>query len=183
MSRSFVLTNEEVSAGLDELARLLAMDARALGRSARVGRAAGLVRACVKPLVKLVEERGVDGVQLLGIDAELAGVITDWVRTGKLVWLERLKAKRRAEFTELPSIGPRLAEELRTVLGVEDLDGLAEAVREGRLESVCGFGPRRIKLIEGLLRERGALTRRAQTSPRSARPAPSSQPMQGELFG
>lgn len=190
MSRSVLLSNEAVVAGLDEVARLLAMDGRQLARSARVSRAADSVRACVKPLTELVEQRGVEGVQLLGIDYELAGVITDWVRTGELVWLERLKAKRRAELAELPSIGPRLAEELRAVLGVEDLDGLAEAARAGSLQSVCGFGPKRIKVIEGLLRVRGALARQAQISPRSARPAttsprptPTSQPMQGELFG
>lgn len=182
MSRSDLLSNDAIAEGLDEISRLLSMDQRQAGRRARVARAADAVRACVKPVTELVEQRSIEGVQLLGIDYELAGVITDWVRTGELPWLERLKAQRRAELAELPSIGPRLAQELRAVLGVEDLDGLAEAVRAGRLESVCGFGPKRIKVVEGLLRVRGALARSAPTSPRSARTAPASQPMQGELF-
>lgn len=180
MSRSVLLSNDAVGEGLEEIARLLAMDNRQVARSARVARAAAAVRACVKPVTELVEERSIEGVQLLGIDYELAGVITDWVRSGELPWLERLKSQRRAELAELPSIGPRLAHELRAVLGVEDLDGLAEAVRAGRLESVCGFGPRRIKLVEGLLRGRGALTRSPPTSPRSGRA--SAQPVQCELF-
>ena len=174
MSRSDLLSNDAVAEGLEEIARLLAMDPRQVARSARVTRAAEAVRACVKPLTELVEQRSVEGVQLLGIDYELAGVITDWVRTGELPWLERLKSQRREELSELPSIGPRLAQELRAVLGIEDLDGLAEAVRAGRLESVCGFGPKRIKVVEGLLRVRGALARSAPTSPRSARTAPAS---------
>lgn len=181
MSRSLTLSNDAVAEGLEEIARLLAMDNRQVARSARVTRAAEAVRACVKPLTELVEQRSVEGVQLLGIDYELAGVITDWVRTGELPWLERLKAQRRAELAELPSIGPRLAQELRAVLGVEDLDGLAEAVRAGRLGSVCGFGPKRITLVEGLLRVRGALARSGATSPRSGR-SMSPQPVQCELF-
>ncbi len=103
---------------------------------------------------------------MLGIDYELSGVVTDFVRSGRLVWLERLKAQRRDEIAQLPSIGPRLAQELRDVLGVVDLNGLAEVAREGRLANVVGFGPKRIKLVSSILAARQS--KRVDSKPRRA---------------
>ena len=84
--------------------------------------------------------------------------MTDWVRSGRLPWLERLKAQRREELLHIPGIGARLAQELRDLFGVVDLDGLAEVARSGKLSNVCGFGPKRVKLVSQLLASRGLTT-------------------------
>ncbi len=150
------VTNEGIASGLEEIGRLLPHDVRSHQRRRSLSNAAQLIRSCVQPVTQLIEERGVEGVHMLGIDYELSGVVTDWVRCGRLAWLERLKAQRLEEIARLPSIGPRLAQDLHDVLGVVDLDGLAEVAREGRLANVVGFGPKRIKLVASLLAARAS---------------------------
>ena len=149
-----LLTTEIIAAGLDEIARLLPRDARHHDRRRAIKRTGEVIRACHGSVVELVENHGVEGVHLLGIGYELSGVVTDWVRTGRLLMLERLKTQRHEELVRLPSIGPRLAQELRDTLGVVDLEGLAEVAREGRLANVCGFGPKRLKMVTTLLAAR-----------------------------
>jgi len=135
--------NEAIAQGLESIAALLERDPR---RDA-VQQAAALIRARPTPLADEIRESGVEAVHALGIPYELAGVITDWVRTGRLRWLEQLEARRREALTELPGIGPRLARELRELLGIQDLEGLADAARDGRLQQIYGFGPKRMKLV------------------------------------
>jgi DNA polymerase (family 10) len=135
--------NEAIAQGLEAIAALLENDPR---RDA-VQRAAAAVRACPLQLSAAIHESGVEAVHALGIPYELSGVITDWVRTGRLRWLEQLETRRRDALTELPGIGPRLALELRELLGIRDLEGLADAARDGRLQQIYGFGPKRMRLV------------------------------------
>ncbi len=135
--------NEAIAQGLEAIAALLESDPR---RHA-VARAASLIRESDRPLAPQIHESGLEAVHALGIPYELSGVVTDWVRTGRLRWLEQLEARRREALTELPGIGPRLARELRELLGVRDLEDLADAARDGRLQQIYGFGPKRMKLV------------------------------------
>lgn len=155
-SNSAPVSNESIASGLEEIGRLLPHDVRSHQKRRGLAHAAAQIRSCVQPVTQLIEERGVEGVHMLDIDYELSGVVTDWVRCGRLAWLERLKAQRLEEIARLPSIGPRLAQDLHDVLGVVDLDGLAEVAREGRLSNVVGFGPKRIKLVASLLAARAS---------------------------
>ncbi len=143
-----MFTNDFIARGLESIAELLDDAARAMA----VRRAAALIRGASAPLVDGIRESGLEAVHALGIDWELSGVVTDWVRCGRLYWLEQLQARRRRALASVPGIGPRLAQELREVLGVEDVDGLAEVARDGRLQQVCGFGPKRLKLVMSALR-------------------------------
>lgn len=151
------LTNAAIAEGLEEIARLLPSDARSQGRARMLKEAAQLIRASRQPVPKLIEDDGVEGVHSLGIIYEISGVVTDWVKSGRLPWLERLRAERREELLRLPGIGARLGQELRDLLGIVDLDGLARAARSGELASICGFGPKRVKLIAQLLAARGLI--------------------------
>ncbi|MBL8955979.1 MAG: hypothetical protein JNK82_34710 [Myxococcaceae bacterium] len=135
--------NDVIAQGLDSIGALLENDTR----KGAVMRAAALVRAHPRQLSAEIRESGVEAVHALGINYELAGIITDWVRTGRLHWLEQLEAKKRDALTALPGIGPRLARELRDLLGIDDIDGLADAARDGRLQQIYGFGPKRMKLV------------------------------------
>lgn len=182
------LTNANLASGLNQLAALLLEekpgDARA--RAMAVLKAAEIIRAGLRPVTQLVAERGVEAVHELGIGYELAGVITDWVRSGRLLWLERLQKQRREQVARLPGIGSQLAHKLHDTLGVDDLEGLERAAREGMLERVCGFGPKRVRMVTEILatarpkarlsdagrrdmsQDRRALDRRSAVSRRSA---------------
>lgn len=143
------LSNTRIAAGLERIAALLTEGPRARREALR--RAAAIVRWASQPVTRTVEERGVEGVHQLGLEYELAGVVTDWVRSGQLPWLERLERRRRHELCEVPGIGPKLARELGQLLGVVDVAGLGRALRDGQLGRVCGFGPKRVKMIEAFI--------------------------------
>ena len=145
------LSNEAIAQGLERIAKRLVQDGRPMPRRQSVLRAASEIRATTKPVSAIIDERGVEGVHLLGLNYELSGIVTDWVKTGRLPWLERLEAARQEELARLPGIGPRLAQQLRDLIGVSDLDDLAEAVREGRLKEICGLGPKRMQAVAGVL--------------------------------
>jgi DNA polymerase/3'-5' exonuclease PolX len=150
---SAALSNTRIAAGLERVAQLLGEGVR--GQREALRRAAALIRWAPQPVVGSVAAAGVEGVHALGLDYELAGIITDWVRCGRLRWLEKLEARRSQELSALPGIGPKLAAELRHVLGVVDVEGLARALHEGQLARVFGFGPKRMKTIAALLSGRG----------------------------
>ncbi len=157
------LTNDSIATGLEEIARLLPQEARNHERRRVLRRAAESIRNCQTPVTALIEDRGIEGVHMLDICYEVSGVVTDWVRSGRLSWLERLKVQASQELAQLPSIGPRLAQVLREVLGVIDIDGLIEAAREGQLATLCGFGPKRLKMVNALLAARGVEVRAGAT--------------------
>jgi DNA polymerase/3'-5' exonuclease PolX len=146
------MDNDTIARGLERIADLLALDGVPHERLVAHREAARLLRHCARRVVDLVEEDGVEGLHELGIGYLLCGLITDWIRTGKLPLLEQLEARHLPEtqLRRVPGIGPGLARTLHAV-GVDSLDALGTAAEDGRLSGVCGFGPRRVELVLGAL--------------------------------
>jgi hypothetical protein len=86
----------------------------------------------------------------------IAGAIHELVTTGRWSQLERLRGELDPEavFATIPGIGPALARAVHDFLHVDTLESLEAAAHDGRLESVPGFGPRRVDLVRAVLRER-----------------------------
>jgi DNA polymerase (family 10) len=147
-----LLDNDAIAQGLDRIADLLALDGVPHERLFSHRDAARRVRHSARPVAEVVQEDGVEGLHLLGIGYLLCGLITDWVRTGKLPLLEQLESRHLPEhqLRRVPGIGPGLARTLHAV-GVDSLDALGDAAEDGRLAHVCGFGPRRVELVLGAL--------------------------------
>jgi DNA polymerase (family 10) len=104
--------------------------------------AAQTVRALPRSLHELVRD-GEDLSKLGGIGRDLAGKIAEIVETGSLPLLDELGRKTPpslAELLRLPGLGPRRAQVLHEALGVEDLEDLARAARDGRVRALPGFG-------------------------------------------
>ncbi|WP_426751056.1 DNA polymerase/3'-5' exonuclease PolX [Myxococcus sp. Y35] len=98
---------------------------------------------------------------LPGIGPALAEKITELVTTGRLGYLEELKAQfppGLLELTQLPDIGPKKVATLWRELQISGLDELERACREGRVQKLRGFGAKsEAKMLEGI-----ALYRRAR---------------------
>jgi DNA polymerase (family 10) len=141
------LSNAQIADGLEQIGRLHTHE----GRRRSLFAAATSIRLCSHPLAVAIADAGLEAVHVLGIGYELSGVVTDWVRTGRLPWLSQLRARKQEALTAVPGIGPRTAKELREVLGVVDAQGLLAAARDGRLLKIYGFGAKRVALIERLL--------------------------------
>ncbi|OJY66643.1 MAG: hypothetical protein BGP12_09030 [Rhodospirillales bacterium 70-18] len=90
---------------------------------------------------------------LPGVGPSLAGAIIEMVTTGHWTFLERLTGLAGADtvFAAVPGIGPNLAQRVHDTLHLDSLEALEAAAHDGRLETVPGFGPRRVAMVRNAL--------------------------------
>jgi hypothetical protein len=161
-----VLGNIQVAERLDEVARLLeAQDANPF-RVRAYREAAGRLRELLEPVAQLLEAEGIAGLDRLpGIGEALARSIEQLTYNGRLGLLERLRGEAKPErlLSSVPGIGPELAGRIHHELGIETLEDLELAAREGRLARIPGLGPKRIQGIRDSLA--GRLRRRRPVLP------------------
>jgi DNA polymerase (family 10) len=91
-----------------------------------------------------------------GIGAALADKIATLVTTGRLPYLEELRAETPPEllsWTDIPGLGPKKARAIHEALGIVTVQSLEEAARAGRLRALRGMGPAlESRVLEGLQR-------------------------------
>lgn len=81
--------------------------------------------------------------KLKGVGGSTADKIVEYVSTGRVEKLERLRREYPPGFVELtriPGLGPKTLKLIRSELGVEDLEGLREAIEHQRLRELPGLG-------------------------------------------
>lgn len=165
------VTNAAIADKLDEVASLLEAQGADRFRVGAYRRGAVTLRELARPASEILDAEGVDGLERLpGIGTTLARSIRTMLRTGRLPQLERLRGESEPEtlLRTLPGIGRGLAERLHRELGIDSLEDLETAAYDGRLQSLAGFGPKR---LEGLRAALGARLRRVRTA-RPAGPLP-----------
>lgn len=97
-----------------------------------------------------------------GVGPATIGVIRDLVETGESSYLERLREttpEGLLEMLRVPGLGPAKIHQIHQGLGIETVQELEEAARDGRLAKLQRFGPKTAeKILKGIafLRERGA---------------------------
>jgi DNA polymerase (family 10) len=93
-----------------------------------------------------------------GIGSALADKITTLVTTGRLPYLDELRAETPPEllaWTRVPGLGPKKALAIHEALGIVTLAALEDAARSGRLRSLRGMGPAlEAKVLAGVRRLR-----------------------------
>jgi DNA polymerase (family 10) len=78
-----------------------------------------------------------------GVGEAIAKKITELVATGRLEFYDKLKAGLPPGVSTLltvPGIGPKRALELSSQLGIRDIDGLEQAIRDGRVAGLFRMG-------------------------------------------
>jgi hypothetical protein len=133
-------------------------------------RAAFTVRRA-PPVDAILAEEGLEGLERLpGIGRTLARAIRDFVATGRMPMLDRLRAEHDPEalLASIPGIGRRWAARIHHELGIDTLADLEAAAYDGRLAKLPRFGKKR---LEGV---RAALAVRLRRAPqaRSGRRGP-----------
>jgi DNA polymerase (family X) len=101
-----------------------------------------------------------------GVGEAIAEKIREYLATGRIPYYERLKHEVPpgvVELMRLPGLGPKTARRFWTELGIEGPAELAEAITAGRLDSVKGFGPRKIEQIHTALEQARAAPASAGT--------------------
>jgi DNA polymerase (family 10) len=140
--------NDEVAAVLQEYADLIAITggdafkARAYEKAARAiaGHPADVSRLDAKGLREIPQ-----------VGKSIADKVAEYLRSGRISAVEEVRARIPAgvrELTAIPALGPKRALTLYEDLHISSVAQLADAIQEGRLEGVKGFGP---KTAENLL--------------------------------
>jgi DNA polymerase (family X) len=147
---------------LDEIAALLdaTADNRFRARAFRTAaRAMGKLESDLPTAVRSGALR-----ELRGVGPATAAVIEELVVTGESSYLARLRDRAPSGIRELlrvPGLGAKKIAQLHDELGVQDLDGLEDAARTGRIAQLRGFGARtQERILDGLAFARSATGRR-----------------------
>jgi DNA polymerase (family 10) len=94
----------------------------------------------------------------LGLGDALQQKVTELVTTGKLEYLEKLRASVPAgllAMTEIPALGPKKIKTLHDKLGISSVEELEAACRAGRVRALAGFGAKtEEKILDGIARAR-----------------------------
>src|SRR5664279_1445368 len=123
--------------------------------------AARTIEALTEPLDKLIAEARLGDIK--GIGEALQQKITELVTTGKLQYYEELKASippGMVAMLDIPGLGPKKIKALHDELGLETVEQLEQACKDGKIAGLKGFGEKtQTNILEGINRRRAYASR------------------------
>ena len=177
------MENREIARRLDEAADLLEGQRQNPFRVRAYRQAASTLRGLDRSVTEILRGEGPAGLtRIRGIGESLAAHIKELVASGRLAFLDRLRAQVDPEalLASVPGIGPSLASRLHRELLIAGLEDLELAAHDGRLRALGGFGPKRLQSIQdGLAGRLGGRPRRPSPLPS---PPPPPEPSVAELL-
>jgi DNA polymerase (family X) len=135
--------NADLAERFELLADMLELDGADAFRLAAYRRAAARIRESAVPVAQLAVEG--KATRLSGIGSTIEGKIVEFVETGDMTALRKLRDKLPAGLVEVmhvPGLGPKTARKLWSELGVTSLDELRAAAEAERLRDLPGLGPK-----------------------------------------
>jgi len=136
------MENTQIANALDEVADLLELSQANEFRIRAYRRAARSIRGLSRRVEDLLEEKK-DLTKLANIGKGTADKIREIRETGTCRRLEELKRQvpeQLAELMKVPQLGPRKAMQVHKALGIETMDGLKKACRQGSIRDLPGMG-------------------------------------------
>ncbi|MDI1452042.1 helix-hairpin-helix domain-containing protein [Polyangium sp. 6x1] len=148
------MDNETIGSTLDQVADLLEIEGASVFRVRAYRGAARTVSALASPVSTLPEKGPGSLEELPGIGKDLAGKIRELAESGELALLHELKSRTPESLIhllELPGLGPKRAKAIHEGLGIDTIEELEKAAREGRLRALKGVGPKlEAQILEGI---------------------------------
>lgn len=144
-------SNAEAAELLREIADLLDLNGERFKPEA-YRRAARSIETLAEELSAVAGRGGLRDVP--GVGEAIEEKIREYLATGRIGYLERLRGEIPAglvELMRLPGIGPKTTRRFWTELGVTGRQDLGGAIEAGRLDALKGFGPRKISQIRTAL--------------------------------
>lgn len=124
-------------------------------------RAAHGIETLAEDINKVAERDGLE--DLPGVGTNIATKLREILDTGKLEYLERLKqdvGPGVREIAEVGGIGPKKAVFLHQKLGIENIDQLEAAAKDGKIRDLFGFGEKsEANILQGIAARRGTAGR------------------------
>lgn len=152
------VTNSEVAAIFREIADLLAIEGANQYRVRAYRQAAGTVGRLSESVADMVE-KGKDLSELDGVGEDLAEKIETITRNdGHLEQLDEIRERTPAglvKLLDIPNLGPKRVRRLHTELSVTNVDELADAARNEKIQEIEGFGPKLEQKILDSIEESG----------------------------
>jgi DNA polymerase (family 10) len=146
------MTNDDIAAALDEIGTLLALKGENDFKCRAYHAAARAISAFRGDVAKLALEKKLGTIP--GVGEALRDKITTLVATGRLPYLEELRASFPPglfDLLRLPGLGPKKVKALYTGLGIDSLEKLRAACIEGRVAGLKGFGAKtQDRILSGL---------------------------------
>jgi DNA polymerase (family 10) len=145
--------NHDITEIFEKVADLLEIEGANPFRVRAYRNAARVVGGMSQSLADLVA-RGEDLTRLPGLGQDLAGKITEIVKTGDLGLLKELEGRTPpalARLMNVAGLGPKRVHILHEKLGVTTAEDLKAAAQAGKIKELKGFGPKIEALVlEGL---------------------------------
>lgn len=160
-------TNNQIAEVLERIADLLEAEDSNPYRVRAYREGAQTIRSLDQSVAEIVRRDKAEALtKLPTIGSGIAAVIGDYVSSGKSDVLQALEGKTSPAdvFAHVPGIGKELAQRIVDQLHIQTLPELEEAAYDGRLDTVEGFGPRRVEGVRSALA--GMLSRSAQSRQR-----------------
>jgi hypothetical protein len=146
------LDNLAAARRLEQAARTLEERDASLYRVRAYRAAAQTIRALDRPAIEILREGGRRALMdLPAIGDRLAWTLEQLLLTGHIPHVEGLGARPEDLFGSVPGIGPEMARRIHDTLHVETLEDLERAAHDGRLASVRGLGPKRLRGVREAL--------------------------------
>lgn len=150
------MDKEKVAEVLVEIGTLLELKGENPFKTRAYLNAARTIEALSEPLETLVSEQRLGTIK--GIGDALQQKITELVTTGRLAYFEELKASvppGLLALLEISGLGPKKIQALRQKLGVESVEALEQACKDGKVAELTGFGEKtQANLLEAIERRR-----------------------------
>lgn len=150
------MDKDQVAAILEEIGVLLELKGENPFKTRAYANAARVLEGLAEPLDKVVAEGRLG--RLKGFGEALQEKVATLVTTGRLPYYEELKASIPPGLVEMlgvPGVGPKKVKKLHEELGVDSVEALEKACREGRVAALEGFGEKsQQKMLEGIAHRR-----------------------------
>ena len=143
---------DQVAAVMTEIGTLLELKGENPFKTRAYHNAARTLEGLTEPLAKLVAEKRLG--ELKGIGDALQEKITTLVTTGRLPYHEELKGSLPPGLLgllDLQGVGPKKVKKMYDELGVDSLESLEAACKDGRVAHLDGFGEKsQAKILEAV---------------------------------
>lgn len=134
--------NADIAAAFRRLADLLEIEGENPFRVRAYRNAAATVGGLPRDVAGMIAD-GADLSELPGIGDDLAAKIAEMVETGSLHLLEEIETRvppGLSDMARVPGLGPKRVKAIHEALGIDTLEALERAARNGELRRLSGFG-------------------------------------------
>src|SRR5256714_7898021 len=155
------MDKDQVADTLVRIATLLDLKGENPFKSRAYLNAARALEGMSEPLDKVIAEERLAEVK--GIGESIQKKICELVTTGKLAYYDELKATippGLVAMLEIPGVGPKKIKALHDQLGIETVEELERACKDGKVAALKGFGEKTaVNICEGINRRRAYASR------------------------